>query len=151
MRTLLPPATSKELAAMTASSDLALGRIGQILIPVTDVERATAFYRDVLRLPFLFAFPGNAFFDAAGIRLYLAQPEEPGFSGIATIYFRVTGLDDAVATLEERGAIFFSRPDVVFRDPRYTLWMAFLHDPDGNNIGLMEEVPVVPATGPGTG
>jgi methylmalonyl-CoA/ethylmalonyl-CoA epimerase len=129
---------------MTGTSGLALGRIGQILIPVSDVERATAFYRDVLRVPFLFAYPGMAFFDAEGVRLYLAQPEAPGFDGRATIYFRVTGLTDAVATLEARGASFFSPPHVIHRDPSYTLWMAFLRDPEGNNIGLMEEVPTVP-------
>lgn len=126
---------------MTSLSDLTLGRIGQLLIPVSDVERATAFYRDVLRVPFLFAYPGNAFFDADGVRLYLAQPTEPGFDGHVTIYFRVTGLAVAVAALESRGASFFSRPHLVHRDPVYELWMAFVKDPDGNNIGLMEEVP----------
>jgi methylmalonyl-CoA/ethylmalonyl-CoA epimerase len=126
---------------MTATSELALGPIGQLLVPVSDVERATTFYRDVLRVPFLFAYPGNAFFDAGGVRLYLAKPTEAGFDGHVTIYFRVTGLADAVATLESRGASFFSRPHLVHRDPAYELWMAFAHDPDGNNIGLMEEVP----------
>jgi predicted enzyme related to lactoylglutathione lyase len=126
---------------MTTSSELTLGTIGQLLVPVSDVKRATAFYRDVLRVPFLFAFPGNAFFDAGGVRLYLAQPTEPGFDGKVTIYFRVTGIADAVAVLEARGASFTRGPQVAHRDPSYTLWLAFAKDPDGNNIGLMEEVP----------
>jgi hypothetical protein len=90
---------------------------------------------------FLFAFPHVAFFDADGVRLYLAEPEDPGFRGRATLYFKVTDIDAAVATLEDRGVTFASRPHVVHRDPAYDLWMAFTTDPDENNIGLMCEVP----------
>jgi len=35
-----------------------LGPIGQVLIPVTDVERAAAWYREVLGIRYLFGFPG---------------------------------------------------------------------------------------------
>ena len=66
-----------------------LATIGQILVPVRDAEVATAFYRDVLGMRFLFAFPHMAFFDADGVRLYLAEPEEPDFRGRSTLYFRV--------------------------------------------------------------
>ena len=126
---------------MTAQASLDLRSIGQLMIPVQDVERATAFYRDVLGLPFLFAFPGNAFFDADGVRLYLARPTEPGFAGPVTIYFRVSDVPAAVERLEGRGATFFSRPHITHRDPSYDLWMAFAHDLDGNNIGVMAEMP----------
>jgi len=118
-----------------------LHTIGQILVPVTDVERATAFYRDQLGIPFLFAFPGMAFFDADGVRLYLSEPEEAGFDGRATIYFRVPDIAAAVAALEERGLTFADQPHVVHRDGSTELWMAFLKDPDQNNIALMSEVP----------
>jgi methylmalonyl-CoA/ethylmalonyl-CoA epimerase len=118
-----------------------LSTLGQVLVPVTDIERSTAFYRDRLGIPFLFSYPGIAFFDADGVRLYLAQPESPDFGGRATLYFRVADIHGAVATLEERGVAFTERPHVVHRDPTYELWMAFTTDPDGNNIGLMCEVP----------
>lgn len=62
-----------------------LGQIMQILVPVTDVDRAAAFYEDVLGLPLLFRYPGNAFFDAHGIRIYLAAPTEAGYAGPATL------------------------------------------------------------------
>ncbi len=119
----------------------ALSTIGQILVPVRDAEASTAFYRDVLGLPFLFAFPHVAFFDADGVRLYLAEPERPDFGGRATLYFRVDDIAAAVAALEARGAVFGEPPHVVHRDPAYDLWMAFTTDLDGNNIGLMSEVP----------
>jgi methylmalonyl-CoA/ethylmalonyl-CoA epimerase len=42
-----------------------LSTIGQIAVHVQDLDRAVAFYRDRLKLPFLFqAPPGLAFFDA---------------------------------------------------------------------------------------
>jgi methylmalonyl-CoA/ethylmalonyl-CoA epimerase len=117
-----------------------LGKLRQVLVPVTDVDRATAFYRDRLGIPFLFAAPGSAFFEADGVRLYLAAPDQPGFDGRATLYFGVNDIHAAVAALEERGVEFAEDPHVVHRDGTVTLWMAFAKDPDGNNIGLMSEV-----------
>ena len=117
-----------------------LATIGQVMVPVTDAERATAFYRDQLGIKFLFAFPHMAFFDADGIRLYLAEPEAPDFRGRATIYFRVRDIHEAVEALTARGVEFTDRPHVVHRDGSIQLWMCFTKDPDGNNIGLMSEV-----------
>jgi len=122
-----------------SSDHLGLSTIGQILVPVRDVERATAFYRDVLGMRFLFSYPGMAFFDADGIRLYLSEPESPGFGGKATIYFRVPDIQATVDALEGRGATIGQPPHVVHRDGSTELWMAFTTDPDGNNIALMSE------------
>jgi catechol 2,3-dioxygenase-like lactoylglutathione lyase family enzyme len=118
-----------------------LSTIGQVLVPVSDVARATAFYRDRLGMRFLFEYPGMAFFDAGGIRLYLAEPEAPDFRGVATIYYRVPDLDEAVAALQARGVAFTAGPHLVHRDGTIQLWMAFTKDPDGNNVGLMSERP----------
>jgi predicted enzyme related to lactoylglutathione lyase len=119
-----------------------LSTIGQILVPVRDVEAAIVFYRDALGLPFLYAFPGMAFFDADGVRLYLGVPESPDFEGRVTIYFRVADITAAVAALEDRGVVFKGRPHVVHRDAAHELWMCFTQDPDGNHVVLMSEVPV---------
>jgi predicted enzyme related to lactoylglutathione lyase len=118
-----------------------LGPIMQILVPVTDLDRAVAFYEGVLDLPLLFRFPGNAFFDAHGVRLYLATPTEPGFDGAATLYFRVGDVTATLELLEARGAKVRERPQIVFGTDDYDLWIAFVTDPDGNNIGLMREAP----------
>lgn len=118
-----------------------LSTIGQILVPVSDVERSTAFYRDGLGLRFLFDYPGFAFFDADGVRLMLEVIERPDVAGRLTVYFRVPDIEAAVAALEARGVTFPDRPHIVHRDPAYDLWMAFTADPDGNIIGLMEERP----------
>jgi catechol 2,3-dioxygenase-like lactoylglutathione lyase family enzyme len=119
-----------------------LTTIGQILVPVSDVAAATAFYRERLGMRFLFEYPGMAFFDADGVRLYLAEPEEPAFQGKATLYFRVPDLDAAVVALQARGVVFSIRPHLVHRDGTSELWMAFTADPDGNIIGVMAEIPI---------
>jgi catechol 2,3-dioxygenase-like lactoylglutathione lyase family enzyme len=113
----------------------------QILVPVSDVDRAASFYADVLGLPELFRFPGTAFFDAHGVRIYLAQPTEPDFEGTATVYFRVDDVGATLDRLEAAGAPVRERPTIVFGTDEYDLWLAFVQDPDGNNIGLMREAP----------
>jgi predicted enzyme related to lactoylglutathione lyase len=113
----------------------------QILIPVSDVDKAAAFYEDVLGLPLLFRFPGNAFFDAHGVRLYLAQPSEPGYNGPVSLYFRVDDVTAAFEQLVARGATVREEPEIAHRDASYDLWLAFVSDLDGNNIGLMREAP----------
>jgi len=116
-------------------------QIGQIRIQVAEIDRAVAFYRDALGMTLLYQFPGMAFFDLDGIRLMLVEPEGMAFGGESVIYYRVGPIEDAVAALEEGGVSFDDRPHVVHRDDAHELWMAFFHDPDGNVLALMSEVP----------
>ncbi|MDX2192062.1 MAG: VOC family protein [Gemmatimonadales bacterium] len=117
-----------------------LGTIGQVAIRVIDVERATTFYRDVLGLPFLFAFPGLAFFRAGEVRLMLTAASEPRFDHPASIvYYRVGDIEEAHVTLLERGAVFERAPAITHRAPGQELWLAFLQDGEGNVLALMEE------------
>ena len=49
---------------------VSLGHIEQVAIPVRDLARATAFYRDQLGMKLLFEVPPQlSFFDCDGIRL----------------------------------------------------------------------------------
>jgi methylmalonyl-CoA/ethylmalonyl-CoA epimerase len=120
----------------------ALGAIGQIAMPVHDLPRATAFYRDVLRLPFLFlAPPGLAFFDCGGVRLMLSVPEAPEFDHPGSIlYFRVPDIGTACGDLTGRGVRIRGGPECVAKLPTHELWLAFFDDPEGNTLALMSEV-----------
>ncbi len=91
---------------MSASSPFGLGPIGQIAVPVNDLDAAVAFYRDTLGLPFLFsAPPGLAFFDCAGVRLMLSLPENAEIARHSSvIYFKVDDIQAAYQALRERGA-----------------------------------------------
>jgi methylmalonyl-CoA/ethylmalonyl-CoA epimerase len=117
-----------------------LSQIGQIAINVQDVERATAFYRDVLGLRFLFAYPGLAFFDAGGVRLMLSRAEDPKLDHPASIlYYRVPVIEAAHEALVSRGVHFERSPHLVARMPDHELWLAELQDSEGNILALMTE------------
>ena len=75
--------------------------IGQIAITVSDLDRAVAFYQDVLGLSLLFRFPGLAFFDCGGVRLMWSRPEKPELAGTSILYYRVPSIQAAAASLRK--------------------------------------------------
>ena len=121
--------------------EFGLGNIGQIAMPVADVDRAIDFYRDVLGMRFLFrAPPGLGFFDCDGVRLMLDEPAAARAGQGSVLYYRVDDLDAAVAILSGRGVVFEAAPHLVAKLPDHELWMAFFRDPDGNLLAMMSEV-----------
>lgn len=124
----------------TSTPAVSLSRIGQIAIVVKDVERATAYYRDVLGMRFLFAYPGLAFFDCDGVRIMLSRAESKEFDHPAsTLYFKVPEIRAAYESLRARDVAFIDEPHIVARMPDYDLWMAFFRDLDGNTFAIMAE------------
>src|SRR5579875_3797361 len=114
--------------------------IGQIGIRVRDTQRAKAFYRDVLGLPFLFEAGSLAFFDCGGVRLMLGPAETAEFDHPASIlYYRVADVRAAHAQLSARGVAFRDAPHRVYKLGEVEGWMAFLQDPEGNVLALMSE------------
>jgi predicted enzyme related to lactoylglutathione lyase len=117
-------------------------RVGQIAVPVADLERAVRFYGDTLGLRLMFrAPPGLAFFDCGGVRLMLTGETggvSPAAAGI--IYYQVTDLPAAYQALADKGVRFVDAPHCVARLPDHELWMAFCRDSEENLLGLMSEV-----------
>lgn len=71
----------------------------------------------------------------------LTTPQGAGSAGANSIlYFLVRGLAATYAAMLERGACAEREPQLAARLPDHELWTAFLRDPDGNLVGLMEEV-----------
>jgi methylmalonyl-CoA/ethylmalonyl-CoA epimerase len=125
----------------SATGNFGLGQIGQIAVPVSDIDRAVAFYRDTLGMRFLFqAPPGLGFFDCAGVRLMLDAPAKAAGLQSSVIYYKVPDLQAAFETLSARGVTFEAKPHLLARLPDHELWMAFFRDPDGNLLALMSEV-----------
>ena len=124
----------------SAAPVLQVGPIGQIAIPVTNLERAVAFYRDKLGLKFLFQVPNLAFFDCGGVRLMLDVPEDSGERRSSVIYFKVAKIEEAFETLTARGVPFEGKAHLIAKMPDHELWMAFFRDPDRNLHALMCEV-----------
>lgn len=125
---------------MTAAA-FGLNRIGQIAVPVVDIDRAVRFYRDTLGMRFLFqAPPGLGFFDVGGVRLMLDAPAAAQAGSASVIYYKVPDIQSACRTLKERGVKLEAEPHVIAKMPDHDLWMAFFRDPDGNLLAMMCEV-----------
>ncbi len=125
---------------MSSAAGGALGPIGQIALHVSDVDRAERFYRDTLGLPLLFRFGELLFFDCAGVRLMLeGGRESTGRRERFCVYFRVSGIEAVVAALRSRQVYFERDAHLIAKMPDHELWVAFMHDPDGNLLALIEE------------
>lgn len=125
-----------------ATANLGIANIGQISIIVKDVERATAFYRDVLGLPLLFTVPGMAFFDCGGVRLMLGTPSSPEYDHPSSIlYFRVPDIQAGYQRLVQHRVEIVAPPRLIAPMPAYDLWMTAFRDSEGNIHQLMSEVP----------
>jgi methylmalonyl-CoA/ethylmalonyl-CoA epimerase len=130
------------MESTAAAAPLGLATIGQIALTVTDVDRAIAYYRDVLGMKLLFQAPNMGFFACDGIRLMLSGSEKPDEHYGSVIYFKVPDIRQAHQTLAQRGAAFEGSPHMIARMPDHELWMAFFRDPDRNLLALMSEVPL---------
>lgn len=121
-------------------------QVGQIAIAVSDIDKAVAFYRDILDLELLFeAPPGLAFFDCGGIRLMLTVLQgDAKDHHTSTIYYKVVDVRDAQEELEQKGVKFVQEAKLVATMSDHELWMGFIRDPDQNLIGLMAELPLGP-------
>ena len=120
-----------------------LSQIGQIFVNVKDLDRAIAFYRDVLGMTFLFqAPPGMAFFDCGGIRIMLGVADRPDLDHPASIiYYKVDDIEKVYEVFKARGIEFIIKPHLVAPMPTYDLWLADFKDSEGNLLALMSEVP----------
>jgi methylmalonyl-CoA/ethylmalonyl-CoA epimerase len=125
-----------------ASVNVGVSRLGQVQIRAHDVERAAAFYEDVLGLKLLFkAPPGLAFFDCGGVRLMIDRPEKPEFDHPSSVlYFAVPDIQAAHAQLKQSGVRFEDEPHLIARMPDHDLWMTFFRDSEDNLMALMSEV-----------
>jgi methylmalonyl-CoA/ethylmalonyl-CoA epimerase len=127
---------------MTLTKELSLKEIGQIAVPVRDLERSVQFYRDILGMRFLFQVPKMAFFDCGGVRLMLSIPEAEEFDHPASIiYYRVDDIGGTFEALQGRGVRFEAEPHRVTDLGDHELWMAFFRDVNENLLALMSELP----------
>lgn len=118
----------------------------QANIPVTDVERARAFYSDVLGLALADEMPGESLHFRCGADTWLEvfRTRAGVGAGHTEAGFLVTGIEGLVAGLRERGVEF---QDVDMGEGMATVdgiltigesKAAWLVDPDGNVIGLFQ-------------
>jgi methylmalonyl-CoA/ethylmalonyl-CoA epimerase len=129
---------------MSSQESLQISQIGQIAIPVQELDRAVTFYRDVLGLTLLFQVPNIAFFQCGNVRLMLSVPEGPGAPIKASVlYYRVDDLNSAYQNLKQWGVKLVDEPHLIAKMSDHDLWMTFFEDSEGNMSALMSEVRAV--------
>jgi len=117
----------------------------QVAQKADDLDRAVAFYRDVLGLPFIARFdpPGLAFFDLGATRLLIETGDVSSL-----LYLWVDDIDAAYEELKAKGVEFVDEPHLIHRDDDGTFgaageeeWMVFFRDSEGNLVGLATRRP----------
>lgn len=119
---------------------MTVNSLRQVALHVEDVDRAVAFYRDVIGLDFIAQFdpPGLAFFDLAGTRLLL----EAG-APRSLLYLGVDNVAQFTERLRESGVTIESEPQVIhvdesgqFGPPGEAEEMSFIRDSENNLVGI---------------
>lgn len=111
----------------------------QIAITVKDIDRATAFYRDVLGLPILMTPPNMAFFNCGGVRLYLSCGDGSEHGSNSYIYFRTLDMNVLLAEMRTKCVSIHQEPQVIARMANHDLWLMWIKDSEDNLLGVMEE------------
>jgi len=120
---------------MSTKIDVRLSRVGYLVIPVRDIARSLAFYRDTLGLAVRFAGDEFAFLDGGGVALALRKSGNLGPASndhFIEVVFEVEGIDAAYESLRARGVEFRVAPRVATGD-RYA---ADFRDPDGHVLSI---------------
>jgi catechol 2,3-dioxygenase-like lactoylglutathione lyase family enzyme len=124
----------------------AVGAVRQVALSAgRDLDVTLAFWQGVLGMGVHARYdpPGMAFIMAGDIRLLFTDGVPAG-----TVYLDISGLEAFHAEAKAAGVPFTAPPTLVHNDTEGTFgpageseWMAFLKDPAGNTIGLVERLP----------
>jgi catechol 2,3-dioxygenase-like lactoylglutathione lyase family enzyme len=114
-------------------------------VPITDGERARAFYEGVLGLKFIKDDGFAVVFDANGIMIRAAKMKEVKPAQFTILGWEVSGIENTVRALREKGVHFeiFG----FFKQDELGIWtaptgdkVAWFKDTDGNVLSLSQHV-----------
>ena len=119
-----------------------LQKLDYVIVYVSDMQRSTNFYRDVLGLPLKFSSPGWTEFNTGETTIALhrtsGQPSssQPGLppAGQAQLAFIVDDLQGIYETLKAQDVHFLLPP----QQQTSGITLAILNDPDGLGITLQQ-------------
>lgn len=112
-------------------------------LPVTDMDRARAFYRDKLGLAEEMVTEGGVMYRSGATRFFV-YPSRYRASGHTQMSWTVTDIKSEVAALRASGIAFeeFDLPGIRTVDgvaqSGPNVWTAWFKDPDGNLLGLTQ-------------
>jgi len=117
----------------------------QVAQHAIDLDRAVAFYRDVVGLTHVATFnpPGLAFFSMGATRLLLDLGAPSSL-----FYLGVENVEAATERLRAAGVVIVTEPHIIFVDETglfgpagYVETMAFFRDSEENLVGLVSRRP----------
>lgn len=116
-------------------------KVGQIGIPVKNLDQAIDFYKNKLGLTLLFNTDNMAFLEYNGLRLLLTLPEKEEYThSSSVIYFQVENIQDTYEDLIAKEVPFIDEPHLVAKMGQTETWMTFFKDTEGNTHALISEV-----------
>ncbi len=113
-----------------------LDDLAYTIVYVNDMDKSTAFYRDVLGIPLDYAAPGWTQFKSRGAALVLhpkVDEQVQAISGAVHLTFRVDDLEAVYRKLSAQSVKFLASPKTAGFGKHATLF-----DPEGNAIDLIE-------------
>lgn len=120
------------------------GRPAMAVLGTVDMERALAFYHDVLGLSIISGDTYGTSLEAGGTELRLTRVSEVVAAPYAQLGWRVTDLTTVAASLRERGITLVQFPHLEHDEAG--AWtgpggvrVAWFHDPDGNLLSIVED------------
>ena len=128
---------------------MASARIYRIILPVSDLERATQFYQQLLNDTGVRISPGRHYFDCGGVILAIYEPSADGDRAeprpnFEHTYFAVENLDDVFGRAQLLGGLSTRTGDgglpmgAIAKRP----WgerSFYLNDPAGNPLCFVDE------------
>jgi lactoylglutathione lyase len=119
-----------------------LQKLDYVIVFVSDMQRSTSFYRDLLGLSLKFSSPGWTEFVTGSTTIALhparntsaVSSQEQAPAGQAQLGFQVDDLDAVYSALQLQGARFSVIPQQQAEGGK----LAVLHDPDGLGITLRQ-------------
>lgn len=109
-------------------------KVESVVLFVADIDQAAAWYAEIFQTEIRRENAQYAFIKAPGCLLgfHPLDSKCPGGAGGTTVYWEVEGLQDAIKTLEQRGASLYRGPI----STSFGASAAMLLDPFGCTIGL---------------
>lgn len=129
-----------------------MARLYRIILPVSDIESASAFYSSVLESPGERISPGRHYFNCGGTILACYDPVADGDAlgdgwkhhADQYIYFAVPDLPDALTRIEAAGG---SIVEGGIQEMPWGERMLWAHDPFGNPISFVDEATLFTGSG----
>ena len=112
-------------------------------LPVADLERAKAFYRDTLGLDLLWENLASARFRCGEVSELSLFKRPATVTEHTLAHFEVTDIEAVVRDLETKGVAFVDYDEGPLKTTNHIAQVgpargAWFHDPDGNTLGVRE-------------